>query len=290
MMADERTRAGAGASGGAQRRARPAAQRRRPGGHPNGAFLISTANDASSRAMIAAALPHLGGDSLEVLIGGLGSGLRARRGSGQRARPARDGGGVRAARRALVPRLRGGARGARRRRRGHRARPHRAGGRRRSAGRTVAGGYDLVALDTDNGPEWLVRDGNAGLYSDGGLRRLARAALRPGGAAVFWSPDRYPGSTSASSGVRARAAGARPRRRRRPSSRVHHVRGVARSRLTSAVTATRRRHGSHLGRAERDRLGPHRRVPDTDPLDLNFVDLHRMIVDLPSSRRSPGGQ
>ena len=40
----------------------------------NGAFLISTANDASSRAMVAAALPHLAGDALEVLIGGLGLG------------------------------------------------------------------------------------------------------------------------------------------------------------------------------------------------------------------------
>ena len=40
----------------------------------NGAFLISTANDASSRAMVTAALPHLAGDALEVLIGGLGLG------------------------------------------------------------------------------------------------------------------------------------------------------------------------------------------------------------------------
>jgi spermidine synthase len=53
-----------------------------------------------------------------------------------------------------------------------------------------AGRYDLVTLDTDNGPAWLVRDDNAGLYAEAGVR-LAAAALRPGGVAVFWSPDRY---------------------------------------------------------------------------------------------------
>ena len=51
--------------------------------------------------------------------------------------------------------------------------------------------WDLVSLDTDNGPEWLVREENAGLYSAAGAQ-LVRRALRPGGVAVFWSPDRYP--------------------------------------------------------------------------------------------------
>jgi spermidine synthase len=51
-------------------------------------------------------------------------------------------------------------------------------------------GYDLIALDTDNGPEWLVRDENARLYAEDGLR-LVHAALKPGGVAVFWSPDEY---------------------------------------------------------------------------------------------------
>ena len=51
--------------------------------------------------------------------------------------------------------------------------------------------WDVIALDTDNGPEWLVRGENARLYASSGLCRV-RAALRPGGVAVFWSPERYP--------------------------------------------------------------------------------------------------
>jgi len=52
------------------------------------------------------------------------------------------------------------------------------------------GAFDLVALDTDNGPDWLVREANAGLYDEAGVR-LAHDALRSGGVAVFWSPERY---------------------------------------------------------------------------------------------------
>jgi spermidine synthase len=156
----------------------------------NGAFLISTANDVSSRAMIAAALPHLRGEALRVLIGGLGLGyaldeaLASPRVSHVTvaeyepvvARWFREHGGGRAGRAAA----------------GERA------GRARIELADVAdllqageGFYDLVSLDTDNGPEWLVREANAGLYGEAGVR-LAQRALRPGGAAVFWSPDRYP--------------------------------------------------------------------------------------------------
>ena len=51
--------------------------------------------------------------------------------------------------------------------------------------------WDVIALDTDNGPEWLVRGENARLYASSGLCRV-RAALRAGGVAVFWSPEQYP--------------------------------------------------------------------------------------------------
>jgi hypothetical protein len=45
-------------------------------------------------------------------------------------------------------------------------------------------------LDTDNGPRWLVREPNAGLYDDRGLA-IVSSALKAGGVAVFWSPERY---------------------------------------------------------------------------------------------------
>ena len=64
-------------------------------------------------------------------------------------------------------------------------------------------GFDLVSLDTDNGPDWLVREANAGLYSEAGAQ-LAWRALRPGGAVVFWSPDRYAALERSLAGVFAR--------------------------------------------------------------------------------------
>lgn len=52
-------------------------------------------------------------------------------------------------------------------------------------------GYAVIALDVDNGPSAMVSAGNAGLYSERGLARLA-AALAPGGHMLVWSagPDR----------------------------------------------------------------------------------------------------
>lgn len=46
--------------------------------------------------------------------------------------------------------------------------------------------YDLVLLDTDNGPEGTSRDENEALYSAAGLQR-AHAALEPGGVLAVWS-------------------------------------------------------------------------------------------------------
>ena len=157
----------------------------------NGAFLISTANDASSRAMVSAALPHIAGDGLEVLVGGLGLGYALDEALAS-ARVAhvtvaeyeptivrwfREHGGSRAERAAA----------------GERA--GRASIRTADVAEVLAASpsaFDLVSLDTDNGPAWLVRDDNAGLYTEAGVR-LARDAVRPGGAVVFWSPDRYEG-------------------------------------------------------------------------------------------------
>jgi spermidine synthase len=57
---------------------------------------------------------------------------------------------------------------------------------RRSPGR-----FDVIALDVDNGPEGLTRDGNDWLYSPAGVA-AAEQALRPGGVLAYWSagPDR----------------------------------------------------------------------------------------------------
>jgi spermidine synthase len=46
--------------------------------------------------------------------------------------------------------------------------------------------YDLVLLDVDNGPDFLVHAGNAQVYEDNFLRQVA-AILRPGGAVAIWS-------------------------------------------------------------------------------------------------------
>lgn len=53
------------------------------------------------------------------------------------------------------------------------------------------GRWDVIALDVDNGPAAMVRAGNAGLYDERGVARLA-GALRPGGTLLVWSagPER----------------------------------------------------------------------------------------------------
>ena len=51
--------------------------------------------------------------------------------------------------------------------------------------------YDLVLLDVDNGPGYLVHEQNASLYAPAFLT-AAGAALRPGGVLVIWSADEAP--------------------------------------------------------------------------------------------------
>ena len=51
--------------------------------------------------------------------------------------------------------------------------------------------YDLVLLDVDNGPGYLVHEANAALYQEPFLRS-ARAALRPGGVLAIWSAAEEP--------------------------------------------------------------------------------------------------
>lgn len=56
--------------------------------------------------------------------------------------------------------------------------------------------YDLVLLDVDNGPGYLVHEANAALYRAPFLR-AARAAIRPGGAVVIWSAAEEPALAAA---------------------------------------------------------------------------------------------
>lgn len=50
---------------------------------------------------------------------------------------------------------------------------------------------DLIALDTDNGPDWTVFAENDRLWSEAGLGRL-EAWLAPGGVLAFWSANPAP--------------------------------------------------------------------------------------------------
>lgn len=47
-------------------------------------------------------------------------------------------------------------------------------------------GYDVILMDTDNGPDFTVRETNDAIYSDDGLKSVHRI-LSPGGIAAFWS-------------------------------------------------------------------------------------------------------
>jgi spermidine synthase len=51
--------------------------------------------------------------------------------------------------------------------------------------------YDLVLLDVDNGPGYLVHDANAALYARPFLESV-REVLRPGGAVAVWSAAEAP--------------------------------------------------------------------------------------------------
>lgn len=46
--------------------------------------------------------------------------------------------------------------------------------------------WDVICMDTDNGPDWLVRESNHHIYEPGGLQTIY-GVLRGGGVAAFWS-------------------------------------------------------------------------------------------------------
>nr|WP_246723577.1 hypothetical protein [Rhizobium sp. ARZ01] len=54
-----------------------------------------------------------------------------------------------------------------------------------------ADAYDVILMDTDNGPDFTVRAPNGAIYGNAGLQSLRRA-LRSNGIASFWSATRSP--------------------------------------------------------------------------------------------------
>jgi len=58
------------------------------------------------------------------------------------------------------------------------------------------GSLDAILLDVDNGPDFLVLDGNAGLYREAFVRTCL-VRLRPGGVVVIWSSTESPDLESA---------------------------------------------------------------------------------------------
>jgi spermidine synthase len=62
---------------------------------------------------------------------------------------------------------------------------------RQAVAEAAPGSYDLVLLDVDNGPGFLVYDDNAAVYQADFLRSVAEV-LRPGGAVVIWSAAEAP--------------------------------------------------------------------------------------------------
>ncbi|KUJ64410.1 spermidine synthase [Streptomyces albus subsp. albus] len=51
--------------------------------------------------------------------------------------------------------------------------------------------FDALCLDIDNGPDWIVTEGNEGLYSPAGLA-ACKARLAPGGVLAIWSAQPSP--------------------------------------------------------------------------------------------------
>ncbi len=54
---------------------------------------------------------------------------------------------------------------------------------------TVHQKYDVICLDIDNGPDWVVLEKNNELYSSRGIRKLLKI-MSKGGAVSFWSASK----------------------------------------------------------------------------------------------------
>jgi len=164
----------------------------------NGVFLMASYNRASDRSLATVALARVRGEGLRVLVGGLGIGFTAQAVLEDKRVAALE----------VVeiePTVVGW----------HREHFATLCGQPLDDPRTVlvqvdlahlrlaAGTYDAILLDTDNGPDWLIRDTNAHLYTREAVARFL-AALRPGGVLAYWSAS-LSSSLSAALGAGGRA-------------------------------------------------------------------------------------
>ncbi len=149
----------------------------------DGAFAMDTV-DTSTEVVLAAEGLRRCPAPTRVLVGGLGLGFTARAVlDDDRVEPRRRRRARRAARalvtRGLAPEITGIE--------GPRCSLHPADVADVLSGRAgPPGPWDVVLLDVDNGPGFLVHPSNASLYAAPGLA-TARAALAPGGVLVVWS-------------------------------------------------------------------------------------------------------
>ncbi len=67
--------------------------------------------------------------------------------------------------------------------------------------RSHPGGFDIILMDVDNGPEAVMFDRNRPLYSVVGLSHLM-AGLTPGGVLALWAADPSPDFERAATGLR----------------------------------------------------------------------------------------
>ena len=147
----------------------------------NGVFLMASYNRASDRSLATVALARVRGEGLRVLVGGLGIGFTAQAVLEDKRVAALE---VVEIEPTVVA--------------WHRDQFAPLCGQPLDDPRTAlvqadlahlrlaAGAYDAILLDTDNGPDWLISDPNARLYTREAVARFL-AALRPGGVLAYWS-------------------------------------------------------------------------------------------------------
>ncbi len=151
----------------------------------NGIELMSNLTWQSEAVLAERSLRRHGGDTPRVLIGGLGMGFTLR------AALDRLGPDAQVTVCELIPAIADWNRGILGPLAGHPLRDPRVGLRIMDVMDLLEDspeGFDVILMDTDNGPDFTVRSGNERLYARTGLEAV-RAALRPGGIAAFWSAE-----------------------------------------------------------------------------------------------------